>query len=574
MKATRLIALLLSLMLIVAMFAGCQNDTAKTDDSSSSASTSDTKKEETKKEETKKEETKKEEEKKEEEAPSDPLAEGSFEGYPMASAAGKTMSLWHGTGMALHKDYTTYDESPFHSGLEERLGVDIDWQKPAQGANGTQAYNLMIASGDLPNMIYNGGFNTLANDLLEDGYIWDLTEYIPVYAPSYAKFLEQDPSYIKNVKTDSGALVRFSFAREDLVLGTYQGPMVRSDLLDKLGLDVPETIADWDEMLAAFKDDGVKYPLTVWGASALIPYWSSAFNVTTGYYMEDGAVTYGNTKPEFRAFLEHMKAWFDEGLLDPDFAVNDRAAVKTKALNAEVGSCITSGSTMSDYIRQAENLGVDISWVATQYPTANAGEQVKYIQRETFGTGASAVITTATAEEDIGLCCRILDYGWDPEGMIYWNFGSEDYTLPTGEPVMEFVDGVPHFTEAFLNSPEGYDSILGRYQGNNANGPGVMMVQMYADKTDPNAWAACQEWYYTAGPNHMVPPVSPTTAENNATTNYITAIDTYASENLVKFIMGDRDLAEFDQYVADIEGMGLETVLQLKQQQVERYNAR
>ena len=100
------------------------------------------------------------------------------------------------------------------------------------------------------------------------------------------------------------------------------------------------------------------------------------------------------------------------------------------------------------------------------------------------------------------------------------------------------------------------------------------MVQMYEDKTDPNAWEACKQWYYTAGPNHMVPPTSPTTAEKNATTNYETAIQTYATENLVKFIMGDRDLSEWDQYVSDIEGMGLETVLQIKQQQVERYNAR
>ena len=37
--------------------------------------------------------------------------------------------------------------------------------------------------------------------------------------------------------------------------------MIRKDALEAVNLDVPETIDDWTEMLRAFKENGIEYPL-------------------------------------------------------------------------------------------------------------------------------------------------------------------------------------------------------------------------------------------------------------------------------------------------------------------------
>ena len=45
-------------------------------------------------------------------------------------------------------------------------------------------------------------------------------------------------------------------------------------------------------------------------------------------------------------------------------------------------------------------------------------------------------------------------------------------------------------------------------------------------------------------------------------------------ENVAKFINGTRSVDEFDDFVADIEGMGLANIIEVYQAALERYNQR
>ncbi len=44
---------------------------------------------------------------------------------------------------------------------------------------GSEAKNLMLATGDLTDITYSNGMLPVAYDLIEDGCIYDLTEYLP-----------------------------------------------------------------------------------------------------------------------------------------------------------------------------------------------------------------------------------------------------------------------------------------------------------------------------------------------------------------------------------------------------------
>ena len=498
--------------------------------------------------------------------PADPYGDG-FAGYPMATG-GATLTWWFDDGPVLNAAYTSFDESPFHTGLSEKVGVTIDWRRPPAGTTGSEAKNLMLATGDLTDIIYSNGMLPVANDLIEDEYIYDLTGYLPTYAPAYWGLLQREPNRAIAVRTDAGAYPGFSFFREDLVLGTYQGLMIRKDLLDAIGAELPVTIDDWDKDLYAFKDqDLVKNPLSVWGGGALDPYFTCPFNFTRGFYLEDGnTVKWGYGEDAYLEFLTLMNRWYTDGVLDPDFSTNDRTAIQTKVYADELGSTLTSGNTLSSYLKPLAELGSVAEWAPTQYPVRNAGDQPKFIQCETEALGHLAVITTAC--DNIGMACRVLDYGYTEEGIIYWNFGREK------DGIMEFRDGEPHFTEAALNSEEGFSNIVTRYIGINANGPSLMMVASYVDKNAPVAWQACQTWFYGADRSSKMPTVTPTTQENNAITNMQNSINTYASEMFFKFIMGEEPLSGFDAYREQLKSMGFDTVLQIKQQQVDRYFAR
>ena len=51
-----------------------------------------------------------------------------FTGYPIETD--ETITMWNPQVATLHSSYTSYTESPFHMGLEEKTGVKVDWQFP------------------------------------------------------------------------------------------------------------------------------------------------------------------------------------------------------------------------------------------------------------------------------------------------------------------------------------------------------------------------------------------------------------------------------------------------------------
>ena len=51
-------------------------------------------------------------------------------------------------------------------------------------------------------------------------------------------------------------------------------------------------------------------------------------------------------------------------------------------------------------------------------------------------------------------------------------------------------------------------------------------------------------------------------------------VNTYASECIVKFIMGQMDLNEFDAFVENMNGMGLQRAIEIQQAAYDRYQAR
>ena len=133
---------------------------------------------------------------------------------------------------------------------------------------------------------------------------------------------------------------------------SFIGLVVRKDLLDKAGLDIPVTLDDWYEALVAFKDMGIKYPLSCQAMMlTMAQCFSSAYDITVpvvGYDIgntafalkDDGSIFYGPAQDSYKEYLAFMNKLYSEGLLDPDFMVQDRTNVQSKVINGEVGAWV------------------------------------------------------------------------------------------------------------------------------------------------------------------------------------------------------------------------------------------
>ncbi len=174
--------------------------------------------------------------------------------YPLDTDT--TLAVWF-VDIPYSSIYANQGEAPLFQAIEEMTGVDVDWIEPAAGADKATAYNLMMASTDLPDIIWSANITSNALTYLDDGVIIDLAPYVNAETmPNLTALYEANPTWEAAVKTDDGRVFGTVAIAE---YECWQGPWVRTDWLEECGLAIPETIDDWEVMLKAFKE---KYDAT------------------------------------------------------------------------------------------------------------------------------------------------------------------------------------------------------------------------------------------------------------------------------------------------------------------------
>ncbi len=493
-----------------------------------------------------------------------------FTGYPINTDI--TLSLWTNQ-IKPSSTVTSWKESPFHTILAEKTGIDIDYTFPTSGTDERQAFNLMLSDSKLPDIIWYS-FGHDAESMLQDKLILDLTELLPKYAPNYWKFLQENPKYDKSMKTDSGKYFGFGFFRESLWQAAYSGPMVRMDWLNECGLPVPETIEDWENTLRAFND---KYGAQLAFCNNLLisPGMGSAFGAygTTEirlYIDKEGKVQVAQTQEEFKNYISWLHKLNEEGLIDPDIVTLDGAGLKTKAVNNKMGITIAQMSLMDGFIQDAKNSGSTAEWVGCPYPVMNKGDKPVAIFYEDPVVNTVVGISSSCPEEKIETALRWLDYPFSEEGYYYWNFGTEGDTY-------NLVDGKAVFTDKILKSELGASEAVKLYTGEYGWGLGLQALDMVQQKLNPEVVKAGDLWFNGNEEtcNWVYPnSVTMTTDENMESSTIYNAIAAYIFETSLKFITGEESLDNWDNYLKTLDDMGLEKMLQIRQNAYDRYMAR
>ena len=506
-------------------------------------------------------------------------ADFKFEGYPM-DADDVTITWWVGEGFTLHDTYTTAEESPFHSGLIEHTGVNIDWQFPAAGTNATQALNLILAGGDLPDIIYraNGtGFKQDVERYMEEEIIRDLTDYIEEYSPAYYKFISSEDIYERALKTDSGKYYGYGLFQEDGGWNaTYQGPVIRQDWLDRLNLETPETISDWDEVIKAFKNEFDAVLSFAWNrfrstgiSGAFGAYGAANYQL---YIDDNNNVQLAHAQPEWKDYMAKLNEWWKAGLLDQDVMTMDDNIARTKALNEIMGISYTSMGQLTNWRSDAEEDGSGADWIGLQYPKGDDGTLSMVFGGYGYRTNNIAIVTTSCPDEKLEIAMRLLDYAYTDEGFLYWNFGTQGVSWDYDE------NGEPAYTDLVVNDPDGLNDAVAKYGGTTWNAPGIQATKLLYLKNTEAAIEANDLWFY---PNEdvvskwqMPPGVTLTIEESNRLDELVDSISTYVSEMTAKYITGEESLDNFDSFVEQLNSMGLPEVLDIQQAAYDRYLAR
>lgn len=491
-------------------------------------------------------------------------------GYPLTT--GDSLSIWCMNQLNPASVYADYTESPFHMKLAENTGVDVEWMYPAKGADAVQAYHLLLTEEELPDMIFTSIGSDEADLLIDDGLIYDLTEYIPRYAPDYWNYISApgNEELLRSVKTDKERLFNFATFLQEDYNRTYVGPAIRKDWLEECGLDEPVTLDDWETVLTAFKE---KYNATFGFFTARldnigIGSGTGAYGTFKGsMYVDDmGKVQYAQVQPEWKEYMEVLHRWYDMGLIDKDSVTMDDAAVRTKVLNNEIGISFTALSQITNWMMDAQAEGTGAQWGGIEYPRTAPGEPTCMIQTQNSYMGWGAMVTTSCPEDKLITALKWLNYGYSEEGLVYWNYGTE------GETFILDDNGIPQWTDLILNDADGLGLACAKYTGTNGTGISIQQSQQVRLRNSQESVDAVYKWIEnTNAQQHFMPPVGLTEEESVRYTDKMTAINTRVQEMGLKFMTGDESLAQFDAFVEELNGMGLEECLDIMQAAYDRY---
>lgn len=494
--------------------------------------------------------------------------------YPLKTD--DTLTLWmrHHVGAQV-SGFPDYSKYPRLAEMEKQTGIKLDITYADNGQE-EEEFNMLIASGDLPDMIYYDWMNITGgvDEAIRSGYITALNDLLADYAPNYRDFLNKKPEYAKMARTDSGNYYMFNGYPEkdqddvNAVDRTVTcGFVLRKDWLDELGLEAPETIDEWHYVLTEIKQKkGIEGPLVLnfsdeYAYQDLI----GAFGTIPGFYQEDGKVVYGRVQPQYRSFLEEMHKWYREGLLDEAvMSTSDDIATK-KMIDGSSGACFSwVGAGIEKWLDEGKKLNPEYDLIGVKPPTLNKGETSKFGNYFLAFNHMGVAISAASDKKE--LATKFMDYGYSDKGAILCNYGIEGVSY-------EMKDGVP----TYKMPPEGMTRT--DFLTLNSFVTGSWPYKVLTNENEyfyslPQQFQAVDEFKKTEYYNYIMPPITHTVDEAEEVSRLERLTSDYANEMMKKFILGKEPLDNFDAYVERLKQLGIDRLTELKQNALQRYNRR
>ncbi len=484
---------------------------------------------------------------------------------------------------------TSYNEMLMYQEMEKRTGTKVEFIHPVSGSTGGEAFQVMLASGDFPDMIehrwntYPGGPDQAVND----GVIIRLNDYLEDYAPNYYDYMEGEKGkengylYKAQALTYEGNYYGFM----SLNIGSYRGfggLYVRKDMLDKWGVDIPETIDEWEHLLKTAKENGCRIPLT--GVNNLfsilgIEVFNSAWNVGKDWYIDGKTVKFGPFQPEYKEYIERMSEWVKAGYVDMDYITNDAAVLEGNMTNGtSVAAYGNVGGGLGKLLPAMEDRDPNYSLAACPYPVLKKGDVPKLRDLQAESKEPTIVITTQCGEDDENRykeAIKWCDYFYSDEGMILKLFGVEGETFT----VEKDQDGETHYvyTDAIYDHEKiGAHSVAAAlYHFFRPGGPGFCNHPDYLDGYYPYEAQkdAIKVWNRQSDEarEHMYPAVTYTGDETvekaNTEANWRANIDAAVSNA----ILGKITLKEYDEIMQKAAKDGYNDLIKIQQNAYDRY---
>lgn len=422
------------------------------------------------------------------------------------------------------------NNDPTAEAIEEMTGYQVEYSMlPQDGAE--QRLNMELASGTdydilrldpsyFTNLVGQNAFIPLDDLLAEygqemlsviDSKTWDMARY-------------------------NGAIYGIPMMNERAnIEGTI---IMRKDILDDLGLEVPRTLDEFTNVLREVKKAYPEMiplsasPVTGGFESLYMETLISAFGFYFDWNERDGELVHRVELPEYKEYLGYLKGLFDEGLLDPEIAVNRKVNLDEKFAS---GTVFAIPSCWNDASTQVPALLANVEGAEVVYLTPLEDENgVAKIRANRYLNTVTAIPRTSKHPED---AIKFMNAKLTEPTFTYITLGTEGETFTKDDsgyhPIMPIFSELRNNAWWYLNGireAEYADMWLARTRRNEALGAAFDSVNAEYDK------------YAALSPIASMPTLA-------SVSQYQQACNALVSDHEIQTVMGIASLDDMDSFI-------------------------
>lgn len=480
---------------------------------------------------------------------------------------------------AIDSDMKNYDEMKLVQQWEADTGINVEWIQ-YDTASWNEKKNLMLASGDLPDVIFG---NLSEYDVLtyaDQGYWIPLQDLIDQYSVNMKSFAEKYPEVYNTWFAPDGNLYKIPRLKgqEDMVWPNRM--YINQTWLDTLGLEMPTTIDELTEVLRAFKTrdpngnglaDEIPFafrtndPLpsrTTFNRHALYGFFGTFGRLDSPDHivLEDGHAVFTADKEEYKNAVQWLHMAYEEGLIDPEAFTMDAASYKAKNTASENVYGVWTGWTVEEATNPPEQ-GIEDYVMLPPLVNSN-GEQIW----PRFGynvSAASGSILVTSINQYPEATIRFLDYMWEPYFSIQMDWGIEGL----GSQINE--DGSWEILGGGLKTTRTAEGMA--WNVATCVPQDIYEKCIYTSAVKQFEMDACD--VYRPYGQEMYPGIYFTLEDTQEMQQYFTDITNYVAKMTAAWVIDGGIEEQWDEYINTLNSMGLERYVEIYEENYARYIA-
>ena len=467
------------------------------------------------------------------------------------------------------------DEMELFKRMEELTNVHIEWEQIQQAEYDEKKSLLLGANKNLPEGFF-GKYSLDSSDLVtygSQGILLPLNDLIEENAPNLKALFERRPDIKAMVTAPDGNIYSTPYVQEGEDGTIASNIMINKTWLERLGLEKPTTLEEFEAVLTAFKeqdangngDPNDEIPMTFkyLGSQRDIGGFFGAFGyadtlTANGSHIvvgEDGKLVFVPTTEGYKEGCKYLyEHFFSKGLIDMEGFTMDK-----KTYNSQNQGEIA-------------NIGVFMCWNSFDLGTVHEDEYEPLSPllgpngttswgRSPDSTMTATGFSITNVCHDPALLMKWVDTFYDPIWSMQCDLG------PIGINIKDNGDG----TYDYIDVPEGMSYDEFRYKEAFASdGPIALTSEFFGSKIPRSAghqakFERNRDYYLPYATSIYLPSMILSEEDTDALSLIKQDIQSYTEEMRAKWLSQGGVDEEWDDYVARLNGMGLDEYMEIYQ---------